>query len=66
MTKNCMAALMEGKVIKTQTFDTPKGVYTLKFIRHKAEVYLFKYRDDTLIECCNLNQMRGPKEVEKC
>lgn len=59
MTKNCMDALTNGKLIKTQSFTTPKGNYTLKFIRHKAEVYFFKYRDNTLIECCNLNQVRG-------
>lgn len=48
------AALM-GPLIKSNTFDTPKGKYRIDIRAYKGSIYFFKYRDNILMEACNLN-----------
>ena len=49
-------ALKKGEVVKNQVFNTDKGTYQITLIRYKNDIYFFKYRDDKLVECCNLNK----------
>ena len=48
------AALM-GPLIKSNAFDTPKGMYRIDIRAYKDGIYFFKYRDGKLLEACNLN-----------
>jgi hypothetical protein len=59
MRQDCMNAITEGKVIKTQSFETLKGTYAITLIRHKGEIFFYKYLNSKLVECCNLNQKKG-------
>ena len=49
------AALM-GPLIKSNTFDTPKGKYRIDIRTYKGCIYFFKYRDNILMEACNLSE----------
>lgn len=51
-------ALKNGEVVKNQAFDTDKGVYQITLIRHKNDIYFFKYRDGKIVECSNLNKAK--------
>ena len=51
-------ALKNGEVVKNQAFDTDKGVYQITLIRHKNDIYFFKYRDGKVVECSNLTKAK--------
>lgn len=51
-----------GYLIKSNSFDTPKGRYRIDIREHQGNIYFFKYRDGDLLECCNLNKI-GIREV---
>lgn len=53
-----MDALKKGTVVKSQKFETERGVYTVTLIRYKREVYFFKDLNGTIVECCNLNRFK--------
>lgn len=59
MNPDCHAAMRKGQLLKVQTFETAKGVYRLAYIRHNADVFMFKTRDGVMLECGNLNKMKG-------
>ena len=52
-------AINHGKVIKSQTFVTDKGTYRIDLIKFEDHIYFVKYKGDKLVECCNLNKMKG-------
>ena len=62
MKPECVEAAKYGKKIKIQLFDTPKGKYLLSYRRLNGDVYMFKYRDGKLLECVNLNKVKGLDE----
>lgn len=52
-------ALKNGKLIKSQGFNTPKGIYSLNYVRYEGEIYMFKYLYNKIVECCNLSKEKG-------
>ena len=59
MKPDCLDAITNGKLLKTQGFNTPKGMYGIALIRHKGDIYFVKYLNRKLVECCNLSQLKG-------
>ena len=57
-------ALIKGKVIKAQKFETQRGTYTINIIRYRGELYFYKYLDGVLMECCNLSGKDKEDEEE--
>lgn len=51
-------AINHGKVVKTQSFETDKGVYKINLIRFEDDIYFVKYRDEKIVECCNLSKVK--------
>lgn len=49
-------AASRGPLIKSNSFDTPKGKYRIDLREYDGDIYFFKYRDGQLLECCNLNK----------
>lgn len=52
-------ALKKGEVVKDQSFETDKGVYQIKLIRYKNDIYFFKYRNGKVLECNNLTRAKS-------
>ena len=52
------SAMKRGTVIKSQKFETPKGVYCISLIRYKDEIYFFKDLNGSIVECSNLNRFK--------
>ena len=52
-------AINHGKVIKSQMFGTDKGIYKIDLIKFEDHIYFVKYKDDKVVECCNLNKTRA-------
>lgn len=59
MKTDCMEAITAGKVVKTQSFETERGTYAIALIRHKGEIYFYKYLNGKIVECCNLSKKKG-------
>lgn len=55
-------AFYHGKVVKTQSFVTPKGLYTIYLTGYKNDIYFFKTLNGELVECCNLNKRSKENE----
>lgn len=45
-----------GTLVKSNTFQTERGLYRIDLYLWEDKVYFFKYRDGELLECCNLNK----------
>jgi hypothetical protein len=52
-------AIEQGKILKYQSFETSKGLYTLFLVNYKDDIFFFKYKDGDLCECCNLSKIEG-------
>ena len=52
-------AMDHGQLVKTQTFITARGTYILDYFLFKYQIYLFKRLNGKLVECCNLNKVKG-------
>lgn len=52
-------AMDHGELVKTQTFITARGTYVLNHVRFKYQIYFFKHLNGKLVECCNLNKVKG-------
>ena len=61
MKKEFIDAIYDGEIVKVQEFETKKGVYKLINVRNEADMYLYKYLDEELVECCNLSKLNGKK-----
>lgn len=59
MKPECAEAMKKGTLLKVQNFETAKGVYRLAYIRYNGDIYMFKTRDGVMLECGNLNKMKG-------
>lgn len=49
--------LWYGKVIKENTFDTARGVYTIRIIRRGSELFWHKMKNGVVVEINNLTLM---------
>lgn len=47
--------LTSGPLIKRNVFHTDRGAYRIDIRELNKRVYFFKYRDDVLLECMDLN-----------
>ena len=48
--------LHEGHILKSNTFDTAKGCYTIRIINHNGSLYFHKMLNGTVVEVVNLNK----------
>lgn len=46
-----------GKVIKENTFDTARGVYTIRIIRRGSELFWHKMKNGVVVEINSLTLM---------
>ena len=51
-------AINRGRVVKTQSFETDKGVYKIDLIQFENDIYFVKYQDGKIVECCNLSKVK--------
>ena len=52
-------AINRGVVVKSQKFTTKDDtVYRIDLIRFEFQVYFVKYKNDKIVECCNLNTIK--------
>lgn len=51
-----ISAQENGEILIDNRFETPKGKYQIIISRHNSNLYFFKYRDGTLLECQNLGK----------
>lgn len=61
MKKEFIDAIYDGELVKSQLFETPKGVYKTMHVRNGSDIYYYKYLNDELVECCNLSKLEGRK-----
>lgn len=52
------AAAMRGDIIKTQNFETERGIYQLIFVNHDGAIFMYKHRNGELVECVNLSECK--------
>lgn len=63
MKREFILAEKNGEILIDNSFETAKGKYQIVIRRHRSDIYLFKYRDDKLLECQNLSCTKA-KEVK--
>lgn len=51
-----VSAQENGEILIDNRFETLKGKYQIIISRHNSNLYFFKYRDGTLLECQNLGK----------
>lgn len=44
-----------GKILKVNTFDTLKGIYTFSAIEYRSSIYLRKTKNSKTVEVTKLN-----------
>lgn len=64
MKREFILAEKNGETLIDNSFETAKGKYQIVIRRHRSDIYLFKYRDDKLLECQNLSCTKA-KEVKE-
>ena len=52
-------AIFDGEVVKTQVFNTERGIYQLFHVRNGRDIYFYKYKNGKMVECCNLSTLEG-------
>lgn len=62
MQKEFTNALVLGRVAKSNTFETERGLYKIDIRVWRKRVYFFKYKDGVLVECMKLY---GEKKGER-
>ena len=53
--------LREGLIIKSKTFDTVKGCYTIRIIAYKGDMYFHKMLNGNTVEIVNLSTCKPEK-----
>ena len=56
MKKEFIKAATKGVVIKTNTFVTDRGRYTIDILAHEGTIYFYKSKDGKIVECINLSE----------
>ena len=49
--------LRYGTVLKSNSFSTSRGFYTLRIISYEGQLYFHKMKDGNLVELINLTEM---------
>lgn len=62
MQKEFTNALVLGRVVKSNTFETDRGQYKIDIRVWRKRVYFFKYKDGVLVECMKLYGEKKEKE----
>ena len=57
--------LREGTIIKSNTFDTAKGCYTIRIILYKGNLYFYKMLNGSVVEIVNLSTLKLENNTEK-
>lgn len=63
MQKEYCEALELGLCIKRNVFSTEKGIYTIKIVAYRNDIYFFKWKNTKLVECLNLSEMERQPRV---
>lgn len=58
VTPRWLRMLQEGLIIKSNTFDTAKGCYTIRIINYKGDLYFHKMLNGNVVELINLNKLK--------
>ncbi len=53
-----IAAEVSGDLLLKNAFSTARGYYEILIKRYDGNLYFFKYRNEELLECQNLNKMK--------
>lgn len=51
--------LREGVILKANTFETPRGCYTIRIILHEGILYFHKMLNGNVVEVINLDKLKG-------
>jgi hypothetical protein len=63
MQKEFNRALVFGRNVKSNTFETERGTYKIDIRVWRKNVYFFKYKDGVLVECMKLyGEKKGENE----
>lgn len=65
VTPRWMKMLQEGTIIKSNTFDTAKGCYTIRIILYKGNLYFHKMLNGSVVEIVNLSTPKLENNTEK-
>lgn len=57
MQKEFVDVLKNGRIIKTNTFVTERGIYTIHIRTYQGKLYFFKYKNMKLVECIDLFEL---------
>lgn len=58
-------ALKYGRVVKSQSFETAKGIYRIVLVRYREALYFAKYLDDKIVECCEVLAVERKKKPRR-
>lgn len=58
VTPRWLKMLQEGLIIKSNTFDTAKGCYTIRIIAYKDDLYFHKMLNGKVVELVNLSKLK--------
>lgn len=58
VTPRWMKMLQEGLIIKSNTFDTAKGCYTIRIVSYKGDLYFHKMLNGNVVELINLSKLK--------
>lgn len=51
-----ITASMYGRVVKSNTFETKRGKYTIDILIYEDSFYFYKLKNGTIVECINLTE----------
>lgn len=58
VTPRWLRMLQEGLIIKSNTFDTAKGCYTIRIVNYKGDLYFHKMLNGNVVELINLSKLK--------
>lgn len=58
VTPRWLKMLQEGLIIKSNTFDTAKGCYTIRIVSYKGDLYFHKMLNGKVVELVNLSKLK--------
>jgi hypothetical protein len=59
MKKEFIDAVKNGRILKTNKFETARGTYTIYIVRKDDTFYFYKVKDGKIVECVNLSEVEG-------
>lgn len=58
VTPRWLKMLQEGLIVKSNTFDTAKGCYTIRIVNYKGDLYFHKMLNGNVVELINLSKLK--------